>query len=324
MKIFPSYQLCVLTEEEYPEKMSAISAQLAACRQEGTFAGFDGKTLYYEYYRVRESRGAVVVVHGLSEFTKKYHEFAWYMLNQGYDVFLYDQRGHGRSCRLTDQPDMIHIDAFSHYEKDLACFVSNVVRKVTDGPLYLYAHSMGCAVSLMYLAKHPQVFLKAVLSAPMIEPLTGEIPPRFARFGLGAYMLISKGRKRFWRTNDFDPDYPFERSQDKSLARFRWNMNTRLSDACYQTTPLSFRWVQQSLTVRPKVMRSRFLKKLRTPILMLCAENDYVVNTQAQEAFAGKCPGCRRVVIADTTHGMLTGTESTIDAHIRLVLDHFC
>lgn len=323
MKILPSYQLSVLNEEDYQENMTAISEQLDQVRQEGTFSGFDGKPLYYEYFQAQESRGAVVVVHGLSEFTKKYLEFSWYFLNQGYDVFLYDQRGHGHSCRLTDQPDMIHVDAFSHYSKDLHCFIADVVSKATDKPLYLYAHSMGCAVALQYLAQHPQVFVKAALSAPMIEPLTGSVSPRVARFGLGAYMLVSKGTKRFWRTNDFDPDYPFERSQDQSRSRFQWNMHFRLADECYHTTPMSFRWVQQSLSLRPKLMRSSFLKKLCTPILMLSAQKDTVVNAQAQEAFAEKCPNCRRIVIKDTTHGMLSGTQETVTAHIRLVLDHF-
>lgn len=323
MKITPSYQLSVLDEEEYAQKMTAISQQLAKCRHDGMFAGFDGKPLYYEYFQARESRGAVVLVHGLSEFTRKFYEFSWYMLNQGFDIFLYDQRSHGRSCRLTEDPDMIHVEAFSDYEKDLHCFIENVVSPVTDGPLYLYAHSMGCAVALQYLAKHPDVFRKAALSAPMIEPLTGDVPPTLARFGLGAYMLVSKGRERFWRTNNFDPDYPFERSQDKSRARFSWNMGIRLSDDRYHTTPLSFRWVQQSLSVRSRLMRKSFLKKLQTPILMLCAQYDKVVSPQAQEAFAAKCPNCRRVILPDATHGMLCGTQETVLQHIQLVLDHF-
>ena len=102
MKHTPSYQLSILQEATFSEEMAAVAAQLADCRQEGTFCGFDGKELYYEYFQVQESRGAIVLVHGLSEFTGKYHEFAWYLLNQGYDVFLYDQRGHGRSAEAGD------------------------------------------------------------------------------------------------------------------------------------------------------------------------------------------------------------------------------
>ena len=131
MKFRPDYQFSVFAEEEFAEKFQEAAAQMEPCRQEGFFHGFDGKDLYYEYFLAENSRGAVVILHGLSEFTKKYHEFAYYLLNQGYDVFLYDQRCHGRSCRLTENPDVIHVGRFTHYVRDLDRFIRDVVRPIT-------------------------------------------------------------------------------------------------------------------------------------------------------------------------------------------------
>lgn len=323
MKLTPSYQLSVLKEDTFREDMSAVSQQLDACRVDGTFAGFDGKELYYEYFQVENSRGAVVIVHGLSEFTGKYHEFAWYLLNHGYDVFLYDQRSHGRSCRLTDRMDMIHVDKFCHYQLDLHRFICDVVKKATDKPLWLYTHSMGGAVALQYLAAHPDTFEKAILSAPMIEPLTKGVSPFVARWGLTVCTLFTGGKQKFWLSGEFDPDYPFSRSHDQSLARFQRNMDIRLSDAHYRTTPLTLRWVQQSLRLRSKLMRKGFIRKLRTPMLMLCAEQDDVVSQEAQEKFADKCPACQRIVLENSTHGMQCGKSEVIADHLQRVLDYF-
>jgi lysophospholipase len=323
MKLKPSYQFSVLQEEQFRENMLLVSEQLAQYRWEGTFSGFDGKPLYYEYFQAEESRGAIVIAHGLSEFTGKYHEFAWYLLNQGYDVFLYDQRSHGRSCRLTDRMDLIHVDRFTDYQKDLHCFVCNVVKKATDQPLYLYAHSMGGGTALQYMANHPDTFQKAVLSAPMIEPLTKGVSPGVARWGLWAYLLFANGKKKFWMCGEFDPDYPFTRSHDQSLARFQRNMDIRLSDAHYRTTPFSLRWVQQSLMLRTKLMKKRFIRKLRTPILMLCAQQDDVVSKAAQNKFAAKCPVCQQIVLENSTHGMQCGKSEVIAAHLQQVLDYF-
>ena len=253
MKLVPSYQLQVLQEEEFSVQMPVIFRQLQQYREEGFFSGTDGKSLYYECFQVEKSRGAVVIVHGLSEFTAKYHEFVWYLLNQGYDVFLYDQRCHGRSCRLTSEEDTIHVDAFEDYWKDLDLFIQGIVRKRTDGKLYLYGHSMGGAVVLQYLAQRSQMIEKAILSAPMIEPLTGKTPVPVARVGITLKVLLGEGKKKFMRTDAFDPDYPFERSQDKSRARFERNMDLRRENPCYRTTPLSVRWVQQSLLLRATV-----------------------------------------------------------------------
>ena len=323
MKISPDYQFNVLQEEEFKQQMDVISGKLETCRTEGTFAGFDDRPIYYEYFQAEGSRGAVVVVHGLSEFTGKYHEFAWYLLNQGYDVFLYDQRSHGRSCRMTDHMGLIHVDHFWDYQKDLHLFVTNVVRKVTDLPLYLYGHSMGGAITATYLAEHPDVFKKAVMSAPMIQPLTGGVNPIVARLGLFGLILLGRGKKKFWGCGEFEPDYPFERSHDKSRARFDRNMVIRLSDPCYQTTPMSLRWVQQSIILRNKLMRNSFMKKIRTPILMICAEKDDVVCQQAQVDFAEKCPVCTAVVVANGTHSMLCGTAENVRDHVNYVLEHF-
>lgn len=323
MKIKPDYQLSVLCEEDFPEKRAAIEEQLDSCREEGTFAGFDGKSLYYEYYRAQDSRAAVVVAHGLSEFTGKYREFAWYLLHQGYDVFLYDQRCHGKSCRLTDRMDLIHVDHFTDYQKDLDRFVCDVVRKVTDQPLYLYAHSMGGAVAAQYLGNHPDVFQKAVLSAPMIQPLTRGVPTWVARWGLTAYTLFGDKKQKFWGAPSYDPNYSFERSRDQSRGRFAWNMKQRHENPCYCTTPQTIRWVQQSVSLRAKLTSRRFLKKIKTPILMICADDDGLVCRQAQQEFAERCPACRSVVIPGSTHAMLCGTREVITEHIQQVLSHF-
>lgn len=323
MKISPSYELNILREEEYAEKMPVICAQLEQYRHTGTFAGFDGESLYYEYYQAQPSRGAIVVVHGLSEFTEKYHEFAWYVLNQGYDVFLYDQRCHGRSCRLTERADMIHVDSYSDYGKDLQLFLDRVVRKATDGPLYLYAHSMGGATAVHYLAKHPDVFQKALLNAPMIDPLTGKVPPTVARVGLTVYTLFGNRKKKFWFSKEYDPEYPFEKASDQSYARFKRNLDLRNANAAFRTTPLTVRWVQQSVMQRRKLTRKSYLKQIQTPILMLSAQADGVVCSKAQAKFARNCPACRQVVIPNTTHAMLSGPYETLLQHLQLLLDHF-
>ena len=324
MTITPIHPVSVFHEEEFSDKMSAVIRQLENVRHEGTFSGFDGKTLYYEYFLGENSRGSVVIVHGLSEFTRKYYEFSWYLLNQGYDVFLYDQRCHGRSDRLTPDKNLIHVDAFSDYTKDLHCFLTNVVLPATTKPLYLYAHSMGGAVAADYLAQHPQIFCKAILSAPMIEPLTGSVSPFIARLGLKARLLFGNGTARFWRNKDFDPNYPFERSNDRSYARFRCNQDIRLADENYRTTPLSVRWVHQSVSLRRRLTSKKFLKKITTPILMVCADEDRMVSIPAQIDFAKNCPSCQRVVLPNATHAILGGTEDTIAAHLQQVMDYFC
>ena len=41
--------------------------------------------------------GTVVILHGLAEHHNRYREFTLFLNSCGYDVYLYDHRGHGTS-----------------------------------------------------------------------------------------------------------------------------------------------------------------------------------------------------------------------------------
>ena len=114
---------------------------------------------------------AVVVLHGYTESGEKFREMTWYFLQSGFSVYAIDHRGHGRSARAVDETWLTHIDHFSDYVRDLEAFMDRVVLpRAQNLPLCLYAHSMGGAVGSMMLQRHPKMFARAVLTAPMIAP----------------------------------------------------------------------------------------------------------------------------------------------------------
>ena len=66
-------------------------------------------------------------------------------------MFLYDQRCHGLSERLTERVDLIHVDRFDDYVKDLEIYIDTIVAKNKgSNPLYIFSHSMGGTVTAMY------------------------------------------------------------------------------------------------------------------------------------------------------------------------------
>ena len=323
MNFTPNYLHQIIPEENFTEEIGKIAEALALHAHTGYFTAFDELSLYYEYYLAENSRATIVIVHGLSEFTKKFQEATWYFLNQGYNVFLYDQRCHGFSDRLTDELDMIHVDRFSDYVKDLSKFIDTVVTPNQDKPLYLYSHSMGGAVSLMYMAENPDKIQKTVLSAPLFEVCAVDLPYFLIQSAvtLGKWFIGSK--KRFFSCRDFDPDIPFSRSSDKSQARFTYYLSLRKAEPMYRTTPMTYGWTNECLKVKNKLLRKSFIAKIKTPILMIIAEKDTVVKTAPQYAFAEKCSSCKAVTIPEGNHGMLAGTPETITRHIKETLDFF-
>ena len=321
MCLSPEHKLNIASEEDFPARMQEITRELTACRSCGHFMGSGGAKLFYEYFLSDGHAGSVVIVHGLSEFTKKYYEFAHCLWKQGYSVFLYDQRCHGLSQRLTTSPDLIHVERFETYAKDLDRFLRTVVLPVCPQPLYLYSHSMGGAVTARYLSDHPETVKKAVLSAPMIDPYATDLPRLVAATGLLFVSLIMGRKHKFFSAKEFNPYFSFDEAGDRSRARFDRNMQLRRENPQYRTTPTTMGWAFQALRVRGMLLRRA--KKIKTPLLLLSAEKDRVVKTEAQKSFAEKCPDCRLVTVTGAGHPLLTDTADMVAAHIDAVLCFF-
>src|SRR5260370_41333748 len=71
-------------------------------------------------------------------------------------------------------------------------------------PRLLVAHSMGAAIGLLCLRRHPRLFDAAILSSPMLGLRTGKFPPTLLRLitrparaaGLGVCFIPGAGRCR--------------------------------------------------------------------------------------------------------------------------------
>ena len=81
---------------------------------------------------------------------------------------------------------------------------------------------------------------------------------------------------------------------------------------------MSFSWVWQSLTVRRTVLNPTFIDKIRTPILLISAENDRTVRNQPQRDFAKNCPSCEFLEIAGATHALLAAKNEELESLLKL------
>lgn len=324
MLFTPNYKLNIITEEVFPSEIEKIENMLIPCRNSGYFKTFDNKDIYFEYFLAENAKASVVMVHGLSEFTRKFYETAWYFLNMGYNVFMYDQRGHGLSFREAEPIELIHINRFEDYVTDLEAFIDNTVADISKTlPIYLFAHSMGGAVGAMYLATHQGKIDKAVLSSPLIKPQLGSLPLCVAKIFTKLDSALKGNTKKSSNSKDFNPNPSYSKSSDISRSRFDHNMKLRISDRHYQSTPMSNGWVYEALSLRKKLVSKHIAGSISTPILLLSAEKDTVVCNKSQALFASKCKSCVLHTVKSAKHSMFSGNDEIITEFMTKIIEFY-
>ena len=211
-----------ICENNYLQEMQdTVLPYLAARRKEEMLPSFDGKLLHVLTFRADTPHADAVIVHGFTESAEKYHEVVYYLLVSGMNVTIYDQRGHGKSYRAVEKTSLTHIEHFEEYVMDLEVIVRRI-KEQSNLPTYLIGHSMGGAVSALYLEKHPTDFDKAVLLSPMIAPATGSTPAWVAKAICRTAILFGKSRKRVFVSTDYPGYEKFEDACSSSEIRFQY------------------------------------------------------------------------------------------------------
>jgi lysophospholipase len=315
--------LSLIPEEEFPHKILQVEKELSDLRREGYFVASGGAKIYYEYFLTRDPVGSVVFVHGLSEFTKKYYELAHYFLNQGYHVFLYDQRGHGRSHRDTDRPELIHINSFDQLAEDLNTYIETVVRPAASAPLYLYAHSMGGAVGLLYLSRYGQKLQKAVITSPLFLPRMNDLPPWPFLVSTGITQIFRGSTAKFLFSEEYEPGRPYTPVPGDSPNRVRYCLSHREREPMYRSTPMSLGCIHNCLKLPGLLLRKRVTEEIRIPTLMLCADTDTLVRTKYQGRFAKGCDACTHEILTGANHAFHTDCDEILQKALERILTFF-
>src|SRR6187399_430312 len=90
-------------------------------RTTGNFKGYDGAEMYFRGWINGSTKGNIIVTHGMGEHSGSYERLADGLKDSGYDLLVWDLRGHGNSFGKRGV-----IRKFSEFSDDLAAFVKHV------------------------------------------------------------------------------------------------------------------------------------------------------------------------------------------------------
>ncbi len=128
------------------------------------------------YICPQKPKASILILHGMAEHQKRYQAFAEYLVNNGYDVYSYDHRGHGTDKKLSDLGFFALEDGYQIVVDD-AIFVSNyIVQNNRCSKFILFGHSMGSLISrnvIQTFDNYNGVILSGTANPPKLLTLSG-------------------------------------------------------------------------------------------------------------------------------------------------------
>lgn len=295
----------LILSEHYDEVMNGtVQPYLQARETVLTVKGDREKPLYCVVWRADQPHGTVMVVHGFTENVRKYAELVFSLLRNGLNVVAYDQRGHGRSWRdeaVARDPSLTHVDGFGEYVRDMCAVCSNVLKEYPE-PWSVFAHSMGGAVTCLFLSEHPEVFSRAVLCAPMIAPYTGGAGQGAVRMLCGAMRLLGQGKKRIFASRPYSGPEDFDTSCATGRARFEWYDRLKQNRAEFRNNGPTYNWTLEAINVTKKILAAGVPEKIACPVRLYSAERDDSVLPEEQQRFIARVRNGVRIPVPGSRH----------------------
>lgn len=284
-------------------------------REEGEFAGVENIPIRYVTFTSAQHDKVILLCPGRIESYVKYPELAYDLFHCGYDVIVIDHRGQGRSGRLLEDPHRGHVVAFQDYVDDLETLYLKTIVARHYRRRYAIAHSMGGAILTLMLARQPAAFDAVSLISPMFGirlpmPLWMASPIlewAERRPTVRDDYAIGTGK---WHPSPFVPN-----QLTHSRERYRRNLRFYADDPALRIGGPTYHWVREGVQAGQMILNQA--SKISTPLLLLQAAKDSIVDNSAQDLFCQKmadaghpCEGGRPQVIAGARHEILFEKDS--------------
>lgn len=274
----------------------------------------DGLKIDFSVYEAENEKVRMLFLTGRAEYYRKY-EFLFTMLNdEGITVYAMDHRGQGHSGRMLKDPQVGHVEKFSHFVDDAEFFLTNYVLKDKDGhvPVLSLSHSMGGAVSIL-LGLRKNYFNKMVFTSPMWGINTGLI-------GNSLACLISRISCSIGKADDFvigtgpdDLNSDFEKNRlTHSKEKFNAQKDYLKAHPEAVLGGPSNRWLHESLKMCKDLKRLDY-SSMKSEVLLLQAGDEKVVDNQAQNKISEKIKTARKIVVEGAFHELLNESEEIFE-----------
>lgn len=122
------------------------------------------KLTYYETPCPLEPLGVVLIVHGMAEHARRYHEFLDFLYNNHYLAVIYDQRGHGQTGLDSERLGFFSSgNGWDRVVTDVKEISAMLKSMHPELPLFIIGHSLGSVVARHAVIDYPELYQGGVI-----------------------------------------------------------------------------------------------------------------------------------------------------------------
>ena len=279
------------------EHIDVASLRIAT---ESGFSAFDGTRLFYRHWQPTQAiaRRALVFIHRGHEHSGRVQMLVQRLCTPEDAAFAWDARGHGYSPgERGDAPD------FKTMVADLEAFVRHLSREhaIAAENIFIVANSVGAAIAATWLHDYAPRVRGVVMAA--------------AAFEINLYVPLALPALRF--ASKFNPNLFVT-----SYIRPGMLTHSEAQAKNYAGDPLITKNISARVLIDLADTARRVVgdaESIDTPILMLVADQDYVVKTAPQKRFFIKLasPLKRIVELQNCRHAIFYESEAVVNLALQ-------
>lgn len=265
-----------------------------------------------------KTRGTVVMTHGYGEHIELYHHAARFYQERGFDVWMMEWQGHGRSERIDPvcndcEDGGAEPRGMKTHMQDLQYFTNKIVQRDRSKPVLMSTNSMGGHIGLLAMKDNPSLFDGAIMSTPMFDIYRLGLPSFTRPLVRLMFDLLARTRLANWQL-------PAEAASLSALTgignslkdgmyeahnvRREWNRATRRKYADMQMDRPTPAWVSGAYGTIVPSLKKDFLRAIKTPMLVGAAGKDNLVDNNAIARVARLAPHVEVVELPSAQHSL--------------------
>ncbi|HHG83850.1 MAG TPA: alpha/beta hydrolase [Bacteroidetes bacterium] len=229
----------------------------------------DGTNIFAQYWTNQgELKGLVCLVHGFGEHSSRYAHVAEMLNQNGYALYAFDHRGHGRS-----EGTRGHINSFSELIEEVDLLLENAQKQFPDVPVFLYGHSWGGGIVGNYLVNKQTDLQGAIITGAWFRLATPA--PAFQVF-------LAKIMNVIWPSL----------TQSSNLDTAFLSHNQSVIDA-YKNDPLVHGKISPRLFLETAAAGEFSIanaKNVKIPVIIMHGSDDQITSPKGSEEFHAGIP----------------------------------